>query len=521
MPRLGHKKSRLGCRQCKTRHVKCDELKPCSNCARHGVPCSLLTGDPKVPQQVPPATPAASVLPNSSIQTPIDKHTAIPPSIAPPSLHIEYVLNPSVTSPSAGTSTSAISDASSPASQPDNAPFLTRLIHKSEGVSSKLWVCDLELMHHWAIEAYSDLSHREDMQYTWRTVVPQNAVAHTFLMHELLAFSAFHKAHKLPDRRSEYYTIGIHHQDLAIRGIREKIQNVTQHEAAAIVATSTLLTLSVFASTGFEATCADIGTNQNAIDSMLNIFNLMQGMGNVLAIAQRSVMESFLAPMFRDSTEPIPSQPMLGELVKHIPPLTTFIQSYHNLPEPERNTYLEVIAHFEPVLQLAMPPNVDNRELRFLFFWPLHLQQNFLSYTRNRHSGALAILMFYATLLYASEPRYWFMEGWGNRLMHACYESMEQSWMPAIQWPLSFLNHSATYDLFANLVRTRRPQGEQPQAAFTQRALVTIPHRENTVPPLMSYEQRAGSGLPQHVLDTTQQQDQKPMPGILFPHGDQ
>ena len=85
-PRIGHKKSRQGCAQCKRRHVKvssvlssrllpscivttipcaygghrpslrannhaqCDEESPCSNCVRHGVACSL-DGGPNVPRE--------------------------------------------------------------------------------------------------------------------------------------------------------------------------------------------------------------------------------------------------------------------------------------------------------------------------------------------------------------------------------------------------------------------------------------------------------------------------------------
>ena len=40
VPRLYHKKSRLGCLRCKGRRVKCDERRPvCSGCARHDVEC--------------------------------------------------------------------------------------------------------------------------------------------------------------------------------------------------------------------------------------------------------------------------------------------------------------------------------------------------------------------------------------------------------------------------------------------------------------------------------------------------
>lgn len=135
------------------------------------------------------------------------------------------------------------------------------------------------------------------MRHVWRVDVPKHAVTHTFFMHEILAFSALHKAHLLPDQRAQYYAFGIHHQDLAIRGVRGKLHNVTAHEAAAIVATSTLLTLSVFASTGFELNYSEVPNSQGAVDGILNIFSLMQGMGHVLQLAQVHVLNSFLAPM--------------------------------------------------------------------------------------------------------------------------------------------------------------------------------------------------------------------------------
>ncbi|OQD78190.1 hypothetical protein PENDEC_c001G05072 [Penicillium decumbens] len=41
-PRRSHRKSRNGCPECKTRRVKCDERYPCTNCVKHGIPCSYV-----------------------------------------------------------------------------------------------------------------------------------------------------------------------------------------------------------------------------------------------------------------------------------------------------------------------------------------------------------------------------------------------------------------------------------------------------------------------------------------------
>jgi hypothetical protein len=327
-------------------------------------------------------------------------------------------------------------------------------------------------------------------------------------MHEILAFSAFHKAFKQPEQRHEYYSFGIHHQDLAIRGIRERLHNFIPQEAPAMIATSTLLTLSVFASTGFEAQHTSTDTYQSAIDGILNIFNLMQGMRHISARADKSITESFVAPMFKNPSEAIPSQPLLDELAQRLPALIGAMKSKPDLPECERNLYLVSLEFFESVLQLAMRPRIDNRELRFLFFWPVHLSPEFLSNLRQRRPGALVILMYYATILFASEPRYWFMNGWGKRLMQECYDAVDQSWMSVIQWPSLFLITDEPLALFVNLSWQRQPPGTQAQTSYMQLPAISLSHRQQ-VPGPSSQE---GGRAPDHSqpMSPSSLEDQKP-----------
>jgi hypothetical protein len=343
--------------------------------------------------------------------------------------------------------------------------------------------------HHWTIGAYEDLSQQDDIIHMWRIAAPQHAVAHTFFMHEILAFSALHRAHLSPEQRTQYYGYGIHHQDLAIRGVREKLRDVRPQEAPSIVATSTLLTLSVFASTGFELNYPEIPSSQTAIDGILNIFNLMQGMGNVLALAQVHVVnDSFLAPMFRDPVDPVPSQPMLEEASQRLPALTSFVESKSDLSELERSIYLVAIANLLPPLQMAQSPCMDNRELRFLFLWPMTLHPDFLSLVRQRSAGALAVVMYYSTILFASQSRYWFMERWGEQLMRACFEKLDPGWHSIVQWPMSFLNTVPGWNLFQSMVHARYGPG-LPQTTPSSQAFVY----GNRKPADVSQRQKAAS----------------------------
>jgi hypothetical protein len=69
-----HKKSRLGCKQCKWRRSKCDETRPsCGRCSQAGHQCSFLTERPALPSALPLPTSHLSS-PSPSSDPSLDKH---------------------------------------------------------------------------------------------------------------------------------------------------------------------------------------------------------------------------------------------------------------------------------------------------------------------------------------------------------------------------------------------------------------------------------------------------------------
>ncbi|KAL8397636.1 hypothetical protein RB594_004373, partial [Gaeumannomyces avenae] len=78
-PRRSHKKSRDGCRRCKSRKIKCDEVHPrCGNCMKHGVDCDFehpgalrasSDGAPAASQRI--GVPGAAVTGSSTSTTPL------------------------------------------------------------------------------------------------------------------------------------------------------------------------------------------------------------------------------------------------------------------------------------------------------------------------------------------------------------------------------------------------------------------------------------------------------------------
>ncbi|KXJ86057.1 hypothetical protein Micbo1qcDRAFT_168867, partial [Microdochium bolleyi] len=79
----GHTKSRFGCRECKQRHVKCDESRPsCVNCTTVKRHCSFLTTGTATPL---PRLPPVLTPENSSSPASADPgQSQVAPSAAPP-----------------------------------------------------------------------------------------------------------------------------------------------------------------------------------------------------------------------------------------------------------------------------------------------------------------------------------------------------------------------------------------------------------------------------------------------------
>ncbi|RSM11274.1 hypothetical protein CDV31_006826 [Fusarium ambrosium] len=130
MRRLGYRKSKNGCLQCKQRRVKCDEKIPCSACARHSLRCSL-----------------------QDVNKP-SKATKIPHSVPSPE-------PPSQLS-------SAASDAESTST--DGFPFLSAFSGGCFSTGESNGTRDMELIHHYTATGYLAISSakttRDTLQHT-------------------------------------------------------------------------------------------------------------------------------------------------------------------------------------------------------------------------------------------------------------------------------------------------------------------------------------------------------------------
>ncbi|KAK9322725.1 hypothetical protein V1517DRAFT_322643 [Lipomyces orientalis] len=211
--RRPHRKSRTGCRTCKKRRVKCDEIHPrCGNCSHLGLTCSFQT--------------AASMIENET-------------AIARTGMGVGGPLR----------SCSSARSSGGPGVNPggDNAGFTSLAANAildsgtaamfGLGMSSvSLNLEDLRLMHVYSTTVHQTITKMfESQPDIWQLTVPQLAFQHAALMHALLAFCGSYVVRQKHTDATLTDVIGeraVMHRTESLRILRNALQNPLGNEMA-------------------------------------------------------------------------------------------------------------------------------------------------------------------------------------------------------------------------------------------------------------------------------------------------
>ncbi|KAF2788656.1 hypothetical protein K505DRAFT_255029 [Melanomma pulvis-pyrius CBS 109.77] len=374
MARLGSKKSRNGCQQCKARRVKCDENRPCGNCSKYHVECSLLSANASPGRQ--PRTPSIG---ESSSTTP------------GPSNDISASPDPA-----------ARARAPSSSYAPTSAPL--------DDVTGS-WMQDLELMHHYTAHAYLTMPGVEQAKQVWGYAVPQEAFNHSFLMHSILAFSAYHLAFINPARGAQYRVLASTHQTAAINRLNQVLPDVNAGNCHALFAGASLITLNTF---------ADAGTY--TLDALVEIFGLLKGLDFILSSTEPLIVRGpfavLLQPLPDPPKAPAPLSAVLEELKAWCAP--------GGSPSSCPGDVLEAAVALRDTLEFVVDRS-SHADLRASMLWPIRIEPHFLETLQSRRSDpAVSALFFkYCRILESAAIKWWFLSGWQSisQEIHSLYSS--------------------------------------------------------------------------------------------------
>jgi hypothetical protein len=307
-------------------------------------------------------------------------------------------------------------------------PFADQHLSPTPAQFERGALMDLELMHHYTSYVCCDDPRLAISTRHWKhshllQEAPRLAVRYPFLMHNILAISAFHMVYitdcALP---SEYISRATHHLDNALLGLRDALSHeITPELCVPLFLASSLLLSNTYAS---RRHVSDSAAAANPIDEIVSIVGLYHG---TTAIS-RTASETFARNIFEEtlSTGMPPSageSPWLADFIRELQTIDAVFERAGNELSPQA---VDVARRgVQTLLEVAQPPApsepdlMSSMDVRILYRWPFVVQQSYLDALSAREPAAIAVFVFYCAVMRQAEMKLWPLVGWAERLSEA------------------------------------------------------------------------------------------------------
>ncbi|KAI0484884.1 hypothetical protein GGR56DRAFT_48467 [Xylariaceae sp. FL0804] len=413
-PRRSHKKSRAGCKRCKARKIKCNEVYPrCGNCTKHGVPCDFEYPEIRDALAVPAETPRPTTSASGSVSASASQCNSPSPAALP-------------SPPSASLSSPA--------------PLYRNPEPLALSASSKNnRMMELKLLHHYTTITCETLAISSPVsERIWRETVPNLAFSGAnFLADALLAVSALHLRSSSPQdqelvRASHSYmasTLSEYGASLS--------KGITESNAEALFLTASLIAFQSTASRIFSRDeGGDVKDRADGYALPLSWFHSFQGVKTIVATSWQWLRNSgIVVPI-------IESQPALnldlsgtgpnffGHLLAGLDDEIAHSDEDVAVQQATRQAYQHAVA----VLDWAHKIPHTGAPLVFL----ATVSRRFIDLLELRRPRALAVLASYFALLRCLD-NVWWLRGVARREVMgiiSLFDPDDEQWWPRLQWPL-------------------------------------------------------------------------------------
>ncbi|RDH30291.1 hypothetical protein BDQ94DRAFT_181607 [Aspergillus welwitschiae] len=382
-PRRKHKKSRLGCIECKRRRIKCDEQRPvCSQCTISERTCEFAE------------MPARCIRPTTSRRQ--------TPSI------------PASSTGETAESSSTVAEADSPIEPAAN------LLHA-------------ELLYQLLTETIDSINEQNSPEIV---VSPAELIRcslrASYLLNELLALAATHLSIIRSEQHVYYRTHATHLQNHALRFFHA-MDNADDPEAcvprfffSSILGLHTLCETLIFRDGDFNI----------FLDSFVPYLRLHQGVRAVIGDNWSMLSQTTsLGPTLGSAGRQLQTDGNLGPECRHL--LALIRQS--NLGPSITETYRQAIE----ALQAAMHSISSNRPggacITGVFAWPASVPSKYIDLLALRSPDALAVLAHYGVVLHAYR-QCWFLGDGGRYLIESINDYLGPAWSEWLAYPRQVLS---------------------------------------------------------------------------------
>ncbi|KYK55456.1 hypothetical protein DCS_07419 [Drechmeria coniospora] len=447
-PRRSHTKSRAGCRRCKIRKIKCDEVHPrCGHCVKHGVACdfergrslghlaaapSLEAADDDQPSPAPTSTPTPTPTPTSTPTLSVPK-AASPrqsPSLIPATPVMPHLQPPPQPLPRTETEV--------PSQPPPQPPVAAdAIITPAPRQEDRLM--EFRLLHHFTTSTAETLSTQSTAaEDIWKRVVPQMAFreGRTYLLDAILSVAALHLRTQHPDDKPLVQASHVYAASTLTEYRISLGRGITAENAESLFLTASLIAFQLTASRIFfskdDYDASSVDASRYALP--MPWFHAFQGVKTIVATSWQWIRHSDIVravidsqPSFQLDLNPLAADSFFGHLLEGVD---------EELAAESREQVLATsqgYSHAVSVLNWAHKMRFAPAALAF----PASVSRRFIDLVEERRPRALAILACFFALLKRMD-NVWWLDDVSRREVMGLVSLFERGsgWWKHLEWPV-------------------------------------------------------------------------------------
>lgn len=286
-------------------------------------------------------------------------------------------------------------------------------------------------MHKFSTETYQSLCTIPSDYYTWKVILPQQALSHDFLLNGILALAALHIASTLePPAALSYIDTALEYHNMAFAPYRHAIDNLTPMNCDAVFGHSVITTV---IGISLPRLTASRDESSNMTENIVVVFELLQGVSKILNISRpwmKTRLFSSGSPFFDVDCTKLDQK--ADAAISRLMRLND--ESVTDANADQHRINKDAIS----ILHKCFCRYTNNGDPGSVLAWLAAVDKEFVHRLRSRRPFPLLILMHWAVLLDHLDGQVWWARNSGKALVSELLPVVppgDLSWEEARLWP--------------------------------------------------------------------------------------
>lgn len=284
----------------------------------------------------------------------------------------------------------------------------------------------LQLFHFFLTETCSVFSRDEKKVDLMRSGIVRCSFEYIYLMHEVLAFAAFHMSVRSPERASRYTHVATSLQSRALAGLEDALKTINADSCLALLFFSHTIGVHSFCDI-FQVPKASLGS---FLCQLIQTVHLLRGVNAVI----RSWWDVLIATEMGEFMRAGEAYRLSNENVEtEVPQLHTLIATA-DMSESTRDVYKQALTTLDVAICASDHSGDSRTDINNAFAWLVTLSQDFTNLLAERRPEALIFLAYFAVVLHRRRHS-WIVGSAGRQLFIYMSEFLGDSWSELLAWP--------------------------------------------------------------------------------------